>query len=72
MTKIIVNKFGTLSRDEVDEMLGIKLQETRVYQDAMADGEARLVLRQLNRRVGSLPPQLSEQVTPHLNLPTVG
>lgn len=66
VTKIIVYKFGTLSRDEVDVMLGIKLQETRVYQDAMADGEvmgeARLVLRQLNRQVGSLPPQISERV----------
>jgi predicted transposase YdaD len=66
VTKIIVYKFGTLSRDEVDVMLGIKLQETRVYQDAMADGEvigeARLVLRQLNRQVGLLPPQISERV----------
>ena len=43
-------------------MLDIKLQETRVYQEAQEDGEARLVLRLLNRRVGSLPPQLVAQV----------
>ena len=60
--KIMVNKFSTLSRDEVDLMLDIKLQETRVYQEAQEDGEARLVLRLLNRRVGSLPPQLVAQV----------
>ena len=59
-----------MSRDEVDLML----QETRVYQEAVAEGEAKgeargraegesgLVLRQLNHRVGSLSPQLSAQV----------
>ena len=57
-------------------MLDIKLQETRVYQEAVAEGEARgraegeggLVLRLLNRRVGSLPPELSSQVQ-QLTLP---
>jgi predicted transposase YdaD len=42
-------------------MLGIELQETRVYQEAKAEGkaegEAGLVLRLLNRRVGSVPSQ---------------
>ena len=70
VSKIMVNKFSTLSRDEVDVMLDIKLQETRVYQEAVAEGEARgraegeggLVLRLLNRRVGSLSLELSSQV----------
>ena len=76
VSKIMVNKFSTLSRDEVDVMLDIKLQETRVYQEAVAEGEARgraegeggLVLRLLNRRVGSLSLELSSQVQ-QLTLP---
>ena len=76
VSKIMVNKFSNLSRDEVDLMLDIKLQETRVYQEAVAEGRARgraegegaLVLRQLNRRVGSLPLELSSQVQ-QLTLP---
>jgi predicted transposase/invertase (TIGR01784 family) len=35
---IIVYKFSNLSRDEVNAMLGIELQQTRVYQDAKAEG----------------------------------
>jgi predicted transposase/invertase (TIGR01784 family) len=35
---IMVYKFNNLSRDEVDAMLGIELQQTRVYQDARAEG----------------------------------
>ena len=39
LSTIIVYKFSNLSRDEVDEMLGIELQQTRVYQEAKAEGE---------------------------------
>ncbi len=39
ISTIVVYKFNTLSRDEVDLMLGIELQQTRVYQEAMAEGE---------------------------------
>jgi predicted transposase/invertase (TIGR01784 family) len=35
---VMVYKFSNLSRDEVDAMLGIELQQTRVYQDARAEG----------------------------------
>ncbi len=38
VSTIMVYKFNNLSRDEVDAMLGIELQETRVYQDARAEG----------------------------------
>jgi predicted transposase/invertase (TIGR01784 family) len=38
ISTIIVYKFGSLSRDEVDAMLGIELQQTRVYQEAKAEG----------------------------------
>ena len=41
ITTIVVYKFNALSREEVDAMLGIELQQTRVYQDAVAEGEAR-------------------------------
>ena len=39
LSTIIVYKFSNLSRDEVDKMLGIELQQTRVYQEAKAEGE---------------------------------
>jgi len=35
----MVYKFTTLSRTEVEAMLGLSLQETRVYQEAKAEGE---------------------------------
>jgi predicted transposase/invertase (TIGR01784 family) len=38
VSTIMVYKFNNLSRDEVDAMLGIELQQTRVYQDARAEG----------------------------------
>jgi predicted transposase YdaD len=39
ITTIMVYKFGQLSRLEVEAMLGIRLEETRVYQEARAEGE---------------------------------
>jgi predicted transposase/invertase (TIGR01784 family) len=73
ISTIIVYKFGNLSRDEVDAMLGIELEQTRVYREAKAEGEligeARgeakaqaLILRQLNRRVGTISSQLQERI----------
>jgi predicted transposase YdaD len=54
----MVYEFSNLSRDEVDSMLGIELEQTRVYREAVAVGEVRegqaLILRQLNRRVGNI------------------
>jgi predicted transposase/invertase (TIGR01784 family) len=38
ISTIMVYKFSNLSRDEVDTMLGIELQQTRVYQEARAEG----------------------------------
>lgn len=51
----MVYKFAQLSRAEVEAMLGITLQETRVYQEARADEAKSLILRQLTRQVGELP-----------------
>ena len=66
LSTIIVYKFNNLSRDEVDAMLGIELQHTRVYQEARAEGEIKegqtLILRQLKRRVGNVSIDLEAQI----------
>jgi hypothetical protein len=59
-----------LSRDEVDTMLGIELEQTRVYREAEQQGSVRgrqeeaqsLILRQLNRRVGNISIDLEAQI----------
>ncbi|MDB9303730.1 Rpn family recombination-promoting nuclease/putative transposase [Nodularia spumigena CS-591/12] len=38
ITTIAVYKFANLSREEVEAMLGVNLEETRVYQEAKAEG----------------------------------
>jgi len=63
VTTIIVYKFSTLNREEVEAMLGISLEESRVYQDAKVEGRVEgrkeegrsLVTRILNRKLGKLP-----------------
>jgi predicted transposase/invertase (TIGR01784 family) len=77
VSTIVLYKFNTLSRDEVDLMLGIELQQTRVYQDAMAEGEIRglelgearglerekaLVLKLLTRKLGEVSAKLQARV----------
>jgi predicted transposase/invertase (TIGR01784 family) len=69
LSTIIVYKFSNLTRDEVDLMLGIELQQTRVYQEARAEGETigeareqALILRQLKRRVGNVSIDLETQI----------
>ncbi len=57
VSTIMVYKFGNLTRDEVNAMLGIELEQTRVYQDAKAEGKTEegrsLVLKQLTRKLGT-------------------
>jgi predicted transposase/invertase (TIGR01784 family) len=71
---IAVYKFSNLSRDEVEAMLGLRLEETRVYRDARAEGEESgvrkgreegaleeaqaLILRLLTRRIGEMTPEM--------------
>jgi predicted transposase/invertase (TIGR01784 family) len=74
VSTIVLYKFNTLSRDEVDLMLGIELQQTRVYQEAIAEGEVRglergrtqgeqgLVLKQLIRKLGKIDPEVQARV----------
>jgi predicted transposase YdaD len=46
----------------VDAVLGIELQQTRVYREAVAEGEVKVILRQLNRRVGNVSADLDTQI----------
>ena len=48
ITTIAVYKFSNLSREEVEAMLGIKLDETRVYREAKEEG------REEGRKEGKL------------------
>ena len=63
VTTIMVCKFAHLSRIEVEAMLGVNLEETRVYQEAKEEGRqdeaVNLILRQLTRR---LKQKLSEEL----------
>jgi predicted transposase YdaD len=70
VSTIIVYKFSNLSRDEVDVMLGIELEQTRVYREAEEKGNVKgrqeeaqgLILRQLKRRVGNVSLDLEARV----------
>ena len=73
VSTIVLYKFNTLSRDEVDLMLGIELQQTRVYQEAKAEGEVigenrglererALVLKLLTRKLVTISPEIQTRV----------
>jgi predicted transposase/invertase (TIGR01784 family) len=74
VTTIIVYKFSTLSREEIQAMLGLNLEEPRAILEAKeegreegkiegkVEGERTIVLRLLNRRVGNIPGALLSQV----------
>jgi predicted transposase/invertase (TIGR01784 family) len=64
---VLVYKFAELSREEIEAMFGLsELKQTRVYQEARAEGkqegEVNLALRQLNRKLGSLPIQIEADI----------
>jgi predicted transposase/invertase (TIGR01784 family) len=62
ITEIIVYKFANLNRAEVDEMLGIKLEETRVYREARGEGEQNIITIQLTEKIGEIPTELREEI----------
>jgi predicted transposase YdaD len=69
ISTIVVYKFTHLSRQEVEAMLGTRLQETRVYQEAKQEGieegierQRSLILRLLNRQVGKLSKQQKSRI----------
>ena len=44
-------------------MLGLSdLKQTRVYQEALEEGERSIVLRQLNRKLGEIPQDLQRRI----------
>ena len=72
---IIVYKFPKLSREEIEQMLGLsELKSTRVYQEALQEGrqegcqegektgEIRLILRLLTKRFGEIPIDTETQI----------
>jgi predicted transposase YdaD len=75
----MVYKLPTLSREEIQQMMGlsdIDLKQTRFYQDVFAEGEvegrreeaAAIVLRQINRRFGSISSSSETQIQSQLSL----
>lgn len=70
ITTIMVYKFTNLSRQEVETMLGITLQQTRVYQEAKEEGreegrqegERSLVSLLLTQKLGELPSPLRDRI----------
>jgi predicted transposase/invertase (TIGR01784 family) len=67
VTTIMVYKFTQLTRAEVDIMLGTTLQETRVYQDALAEGKVEgkleMLLMLLSQRFGDLPESMTDRLS---------
>ena len=67
---ILVYKLPTFTREEILKMFSftdVGLKETRFYQDVLTEGEATLLLRQLERttaRCPSLPASVSPAPTP--------
>jgi predicted transposase/invertase (TIGR01784 family) len=66
VSTIVVYKFNNLSRAEVEAMLGIELQQTRVYQEAREEGRqaegATVILKLLQRKLGKLTDELQAQI----------
>lgn len=67
VTTIMVYKFEQLSRVEVEQMLGITLKETRVYQEIKEEGRqqeaANLLIRLLTKRFGELPQEVRSHIS---------
>ncbi len=51
------------SPQEIDQMLDIQFEETRVYKDTYAKGKLDTVLSQLEESCGQLPIELLREVT---------
>jgi len=66
VTTIIIYKFSTLKRKEVEAMLGIRLEESRVYQDAKVEGRIEegqsLIIRLLTCKVGKISKSLLTKI----------
>ena len=52
---VSVSKFAKLSRQEIQTMFLLSdIKQTRVYQEAIEEGETRLLLRLLSKRFGKI------------------
>ncbi len=61
--QIVVYKFPQKSREEIEAMFELSdLKQTRVYQEALAEGEVKLAIRLLNRKLGNIPRNLTERI----------
>ncbi len=70
ITTIAVYKFSSLSREEVEAMLGLTLEQTRVYQEAKAEGREEREVEMLKLTVPLLlkTGMSVEQIAQHLNV----
>jgi predicted transposase/invertase (TIGR01784 family) len=60
---IMVYKFPQLSREAIERMFGLsELKQTRVYQEALQEGKSEIILRQLERRLGVIAPEVQQQI----------
>jgi predicted transposase/invertase (TIGR01784 family) len=70
ITTIMAYKFTNLTREEVEAMLGIELQETGFYKSSKAEGKAegeqmgetKVILRLLNQRFVGLPEDIQQRI----------
>ena len=51
ISTIVVYKFTNLSRQEIDAMLGTKLEETRVYQEAREEERRSIAINLLRQGI---------------------
>ena len=64
----MVHKFPELTRDEIMQVLELatEAKQTRFYQDVLQEGRAEegrsLILRQLNRRLGTIAPEIKTKI----------
>ncbi|MEH2064933.1 MAG: Rpn family recombination-promoting nuclease/putative transposase [Nostoc sp.] len=70
LTTIMMYRFEQLSQAEVESMLGITLQQTRVYREIKAEGReegrevmANAISRQLTKRLGELSEEMRSSVS---------
>ena len=60
---VFIYKFPELTRREIEFMLGLsELKQTKVYQEALQEGEASILLRLLTRKLGLIQPETQSQI----------
>jgi predicted transposase YdaD len=63
VTRVMSYMFIDQSPQEIDQMLDIQFEETRVYKDTFAKGNLNMVIKQLERRCGQLEIGLVREIT---------